>query len=595
MISSFKPVLVFNFILSIIFSFLNIYTISAQQAPFRFYAETERKQIAQGETFEVSFVIENGSVDNFQPPAFDGFEILAGPNQSFVSQSINGNWTRVLTYSFILRAKKIGKFSIGAAKVQYRSSIKTTNPITIEILKGNASLSQGGSKDLNTNQNKNQNIFIKTEVLPNNGKYYVGQQLIVDVKLYTQINISEYQFSKEPVYDGFFKEDIKRYDTRFEEVTVNGKRFYSRILKRMALFPQKMGLLSIPQETCELVVSSGVRRGYFSVPDLQAISLTSEPVQVNIKSLPTGAPDDFCAGVGSFSANASTPSNKISTDDIVAVQIDLLGDGDIKRVSLSPSSVKSDGFKLVQNKVLSEEFYDGGGQMRGEKKFVFYLSALKTGNLSLSPTVSYFDIDTQQYITLSTDTLKFSVTKGVSNAGSSAVNKVKDKLALSPIKLKLDDSNVSLKKFFFSSLYWWLFFIPLIFIAIVAFFLYRKSRRDSLPDEVRRATLAESAANDRLQHAKKALKSNNLDLVCQEVSKAMAGFIQDKFAIKSFELTKRETIAQLATKDVDSTLLSQIESIMTTCENALYAGQKLNADTANTLLKNATKVIRALD
>lgn len=44
------------------------------------------------------------------------------------------------------------------------------------------------------------------------------------------------KFIDESNYFGFYKEEIKRFDIRFEEKNIKGKKYVSRILKRVALF-----------------------------------------------------------------------------------------------------------------------------------------------------------------------------------------------------------------------------------------------------------------------------------------------------------------------------------------------------------------------
>ena len=87
-----------------------------------FLATVDHSQISINDQFELSFTFSGNSVNglkNFAPPNLSNFMILSGPNQSTSMEFVNGASSASITYSYYLRAKAIGKYSIGSASVEY--------------------------------------------------------------------------------------------------------------------------------------------------------------------------------------------------------------------------------------------------------------------------------------------------------------------------------------------------------------------------------------------------------------------------------------------------------------------------------------------
>lgn len=73
--------------------------------------------------------------DGFTPPAFGGFDVLAGPTTSEgTSVSIvNGHVSKTVsfTYTYVLQAQNEGLATISAASVQVEGKTYSTQPLTI--------------------------------------------------------------------------------------------------------------------------------------------------------------------------------------------------------------------------------------------------------------------------------------------------------------------------------------------------------------------------------------------------------------------------------------------------------------------------------
>ena len=104
--------------------------------------------VGDGERFLVKFVA-NGEVSNFNPPSFAGADVIAGPttSTSWSSTIINGkrssSYTK--TYTYVLEASDQGTVTVSSASADIEGTTYTTNPLSIEIVKG-SSLQQTSSQ-----------------------------------------------------------------------------------------------------------------------------------------------------------------------------------------------------------------------------------------------------------------------------------------------------------------------------------------------------------------------------------------------------------------------------------------------------------------
>ena len=81
-------------------------TVAAQEIVFR--STLNKNKVVSGETFQISFTLENADGKNFTPPSFNDFYVVGGPNQSTNMQFINGSMTRAVSFSYFLQPKKEG-------------------------------------------------------------------------------------------------------------------------------------------------------------------------------------------------------------------------------------------------------------------------------------------------------------------------------------------------------------------------------------------------------------------------------------------------------------------------------------------------------
>ena len=83
----------------------------------QFVASVSKNSLGINERLRVDFAM-NEDGDNFSPPAFEGFRIVGGPNQSVSYSWVNGRKSFEKTYSYFLQPLKKGTFVIKQATIE---------------------------------------------------------------------------------------------------------------------------------------------------------------------------------------------------------------------------------------------------------------------------------------------------------------------------------------------------------------------------------------------------------------------------------------------------------------------------------------------
>lgn len=574
----------------LLFGFLLFCGAAIGQGAVSFTAETDTKEVVEGSVFEIYFTLKNATGQNFKAPNFKGFDVLSGPNHSMSTTIINGQVSSKTTLTYSLRAKKTGRYTIRPATISAGSKTLSTNPVQVSVIK--ARKPQAGK---NGQLTADQEIFIIAEL--SDSVAYVGQQVFVNYKIYTTKNISALTLLSESDYGGVVNRNIERYNKQRAQVAVNGVQYLSEIIRRVAVFPQQTGTLEIDPVVYQIGIPKAnegdQRRSFLFRRNLTYEKKASMPVNIDVRPLPAGAPDDFCGAVGQYSMSSAVSPTNLSTDDALSVKIFLRGNGDPKQV-LPPKIALPSVFDLYDPKVTVEESNEYSGEISHDKQFEWQALPEKTGRFSYTPTVSYFNPDSMKYITLSGNTAPLNIRQGTNQPRERiAQNEDTAKKELLPIK-----KSTSLKKigsqFFGSPLFWLLFFAP---GAVYAFLFYKKKKTneaDNIDPLERKKLRARKVAEKRLAKAKTHLNAGSPKEFYDEISDATFGYVCDKLNIPLSELNKSNLSQKLKEGGIPKNLIERFLTIIKTCEMALFAG-KDNAAAMSETYDSTREVLAELE
>ncbi len=184
---------------------------------------SDRQDIAVNESFQLVFS-SNQDVDG--DPDFSPLKVyfsILDRSQSSNMSIINGRISRNKSWTLTLMPKQAGKITIPAIHFGKDKS----QPFVLEIKKGQSKPSG----------QKNQDIFIEAE--SSKAKIYLGEQLLVKVRIYIRLNINSAQLS-EPESDGFSIKQQKLGLSSQYQTTIGGTP-YTVLQQNYLVTPQTAG------------------------------------------------------------------------------------------------------------------------------------------------------------------------------------------------------------------------------------------------------------------------------------------------------------------------------------------------------------------
>ena len=558
----------------------------AQQKAITFEAYSDAKEVLLNNYFEISFTLKNANGVGFKPPAFKDFTVVAGPNSSTSMQIINGQVSREMGYAFTLQPKKEGTFIIGKASIKANGKTLYSNPLTVKVLKGSTS-----SANANLKEGK---AYVVLE--PDKTIAYPGEQILVDYKLYTTVSLDGYDITQEPDYKGFFMKELRRFASRTQREVINGQQVTTKVLRRLALFPQQTGELTIPSAHIQLaMVEDNGRTGFFFSRNIKPIFVATDPVAITIKELPPNAPEDFSGAVGQFEFQASVNRRQVTTDDAVSITMMVSGNGDMKRVQ-PPPLLLSDSFEIYPPKVIEENVTENQGRLIGRKIIEYLVLPKFPGNYSIQPSFSFFNTETQSFEKITAEPYPLFVKKGTDKHISQPRPQNNDIASNNDIRFIKRETKLEKKgEFFVGSLPFYIA-VGLPLFAFIGLFIFRKSKKYSpvLDSAALKTKQANKVALQRLSTANAHLQNNASREFYDEISKASLGYVSDKLGIPLSELSKENVKEKLQSLNISLPLVDDFMKIIQTSEMALFAGMDNAADMQETYDKTI-KVIGGIE
>lgn len=540
-------------ILSIVLFIFSTLQLNSQSVT-KFYSQVDAKKIVEGSFVNVEFILENGTLNQFNPPKFSGFDVVSGPSRSTSTSIYNGRRSSEVKISYSIKPKTLGQFTIGEASVIAKGKKYFSDPITIEVIKGSANPVSDG-----------QEVFVIAQVSDSVG--YVGQQIILDFKLFTLLDVRSVNLLQAPEFDGFYSQELRTNRSGFQREIIGGKEYYTKIVERIALFPQQTGTYRIDPVALELgIATNNSRRSFFFSSSLVPKKVVTAPITIIIKDTPS-TNTNFSGAIGKYSMKAATAKRSLTTDEAIIVNMEVTGNGDNKMV-LPPTWRSNDSLEVYDPNVLEDKVTPGTNQIMHRKVFEYLLVPKYPGKYKLDAEFTYFDVDSSEYVTISRRFPTINVLKGSNKPVVVEENKALE-LAGIFTTTKLKDIN---KKSAFGSLMHWMILGLLLLglVSLIGYWWYLKNSGKTDPAEIRR-TQAFKVAQEKLKLAESLKSPDSSKEFHENISVALKGYLEDKFNIPALHLSKSELNAALKSKHIDPSKIELFESIFQQCEMSIYA------------------------
>lgn len=545
--------------------------------------------VAVGDQFRLSYTVNTQKVKNFRAPSIKGFDVLMGPSRSYSMQSINGNTTETLTFTYILLAQKEGEYTIPGATITANGDQMLSNSVKIKVLPADkANSSQSGNAQSTSRSSSsgtsisNNDLFITATASKTTA--YEQEAILLTYKIYTVVDLRGFDNVKLPDFKGFHSQEVELpNDRRWGLEHYKGRNYHSTIYRQFVLFPQQSGKLTIDAARFDASIEKmdaidDPFEAFFNggAGSIQIKKTLMTPkLTIDVKPLPAGKPADFSGGVGEFNISSSINSTKVKTNDAITVKVVISGTGNLKLVG-EPEVKFPEDFEVYDPKVDSKFRLTNAG-LSGNK-VIEYLAIPRNAGTYKIPAIkfSYFDIKSRSYKTLTTEEYTVQVEKGAGNASQTIANftnKEDLKVLNEDIRfIKQNDVKLSLKgEYFFGSMGYWLFYIIPGLIFIACFLIYRKQIAANANVAKVRTKKANKVAVKRMKQAGKLLAANEKDAFYDEVLKALWGYISDKLSIPVSQLSKDNIEEELRKYGVAEDLIKEFLNALNSCEFARFA------------------------
>lgn len=604
-----------KYILLLIIAFVASYADAASK--YRITADAP-DAVAVGDQFRLTYTVNTSEkVKNFMASSgFDGFEVLMGPSRSTSSstQIINGNVTSSssITFTYILMASKEGTYTIPAATVEVDGNKLISNSVKIKVLPQDKKSSNTGNSQSNgrgrvsnsTAQINSDDLFITATA--NKVNVYEQETILLTYKIYTTVDLRGFENVKLPDFKGFHSQEIELPQTKqFSLEHYKGRNYHTMVYRQFLLFPQKTGKIEIGQARFDASVARAVQSNdpfdaFFGGTSYVSVkkTLMTSPININVKSLPGNKPDDFVGAVGAFSLSSSIDKKTVDANDAVTLKITLSGVGNLKLVEAPKIEFPAD-FEVYDPKI-DEKFTIKNNGMTGSKVFEYLIIPRHEGKFKIPEVkLSYFDIKSGSYKTLTTESYDITVNKGKGDGkyvDYASYQKEDVKMLASDIKyIKVGDVKLYKEDNFIITKVWYYLVYVILFVIFIAFVLvYRRRMQESLNIAKSRNKKANKVATLRMKSAQKLMKQNNSEVFYDEVLKALWGYIADKLNMNISDLNKDKIKDKMQEASISDELIERFIKLLNDCEFARYApGNK--SDGMDNIYHSAVELISSIE
>ncbi len=578
--------------------------------------------VVAGQGFRMVYSV-NSTDGRFQPPVFDRSFTVTGPQTSTSRnvQWINGEVSTVATTTLIyyVVASETGKFTVPAAQYITKKLTVASAPVVIEVMSDGAAVagaagasgsagSGAGQAQSQTGQSASGGAEVSLRLIMSDNTVYVGQPVTVTLKLYTRINLSGINDLKYPDFKGFLREDIETPPLNsLQQETIGGVVYGTGVLQKFMLFPQVPGEIKIDPVQITALIQQRSSGGdpFFNDPFFDSFfsnvttvprTVSSGPVTLIVKPLPSPQPSDFYGAVGAFGVTSSLSRTDIEVNDALTYTVTLKGSGNL---SLAGAPVISfpQGIEKYDPKVNIKS--TGAGS--GSKIYEYLLIPRNTGTFEIPP-LSYtvFDLGQKKYVTYRTEGYKINVT-GSTRTGDAAAAPAyipgDDVKYLGQdvrfIRTENPDFTTGSSPLVESVSYWLWFLFALLSAAAVLLVRREHIRRNADISGVRNRKAA-TVARKRLAKANTLLGAGKSELVHEELARALWGYLGDKLSIPMSDLTRENCYTALRGKKVDEETVTELDRILTACEYSRYSKAGESESPAG-LYKRTVDLIRKLE
>jgi hypothetical protein len=375
-----------------------------------------------------------------KPPgeiAVDGLDIRFN-GQSQLLEGRNFQFTYSYIYTYTVMPLKAGTFKIPPLTIQAGGSALKTPELTLRVEADSPNTAQAPRSKSSGAVDPGKIAFAELTLSKTTG--YVGEMIpaVVRVGFNVRTPVESLGNGAEITGQGFTAQKMREPRQTIESI---GGRTYQVFTFKTALSPARSGKIEIGPVQVNAVVriprtssrSQNMPRDLFDQNDPfmdnffrdplftpstpQEVKIKSEPVMLEVKALPPGAPPDFGGAVGNFTLSAEAKPKTAQVGDPFTITATITGRGNFDRVT-APAFEDEHGWHKYPPSSDFKQDDDIG--ISGTKKFETVLSTNERKDKIPAQLFTYFDSAKEQYVTLRADPIPVRVEGGAAPGATTA-------------------------------------------------------------------------------------------------------------------------------------------------------------------------------
>ena len=555
-------------------------------------ADVTPKIISLNETATLRVTISaNQQLGNIAPPklqALPEFNVSYGGSSS--QYNLTGNQISVsVTWTYALRPKKVGQFTVSQIQISHGNSTYTADPISINVLPKSEKPSQSESTQ-DTFTDAFSGSTHKIEASVDNPRPYVNEQIIYTFRYLYTARIPSFNGPKytPPSWRQFWTTELER--KRAQRKVIDGTLYWIQEIQ-VGLFPIAAGGVTIEPAKLSLPLSAGRGR-----PQSSNLLMTN-PVEVDVRPLPKeGKPTDFTGTVGQYRIHAQTDRQTIEAGDGFTLHVQVSGVGNIKTVPAP--TVPTLPNMAIYDPQITDAIGIVGSKVRGSRTYEYVIIPSEEGDWTI-PAIDYpyFDPHTESYQVARTVPITINVVPNPNGAvGTTPAHTTQSDLHLlkqdiryiKPDSLKLSDQHLQPYK---RISFWVVQTLPIAVVLFVWFYCQQQAKRD--PKQLREQYAAKNALQI-IEDAKKH-PTDEPTMFYGTLASGLYQYIGDIFDISPSGLNPELVRQQCEGAGFPESATAQIVDTLTQCDYVRFAPVAANLTDMENILNRAGASISEIE
>lgn len=534
-----------------------------------------KKKLGLNERLRIKFSIDQQGADDFTPPDFQNFEVVAGPMQSTNFHYENGKKSFEQSFTYTLQPLNKGKFTIPPASANINGKMINSNTIQITI----TGIVTKPKNSNNPSLIAEENIHLVAEI--SNTKPFVGESISIVYKLYMNRNkaaVNNERESKPPTYNAFWNQKISIKQLTERKGKYKGEEMSYYILRKDVLIPQRGGKLTLSPLEIDVsaVVAIGNRRDFFGRRLQKQVNLTlsSGRRTINVQDLPkANKPTNFSGAVGNYSFKVTSSKTTLKANESAQIKVLVSGNGNLKLISL-PKIETPKGLEQYDPEH-KEDIKTRLNGLSGNVSDSYTIVPQFRGKYKIpSLSFSYFNPKSKEYQTINSEAIILNVPDGKIPEEENNNTVIEDnKVTSNETDIRFIHTKTKLTSldnkadFFQSKLFYLLLLLPLLSIPFGIYLGKKKRERegDIVGNKIRKA---DRLAKKYLSDAKKQLGNKEPFYIALE--KALHNYLKAKLQVETSEISKDKISNILQGRKVDNQIISQFLNVLEDCDFARY-------------------------